>query len=81
LRAAGGATDLRAAGGATDLRAAGGATDLRAAAEDRMELGARSEARPNGAPRRGLGGASGFARDFIERLAIAWCIRMIADAP
>src|SRR6478736_2693063 len=65
-----GATDLREAGG-TDSRAAG-ATDLRAGAAGRMDFGARSEARPN---------CVVFARDFIDRLPITWCIRIIADAP
>jgi hypothetical protein len=83
---AGGGSDLRALGGidllalgGIDLLALGGidlpafgGMDLRVGAGGLMDLGARSAARA---------GSTIFARDFIERLPIAWCIRMIADAP
>jgi hypothetical protein len=46
--------------------------DLRVGAGGLMDFDARSALRA---------GSTVFARDFIERVPIAWCIRMMADAP
>jgi hypothetical protein len=65
-----GGIDLPAFGG-KDFPAFGG-MDLREGAGGLMDFDARSALRT---------GSTVFARDFIERLPIAWCIRMMADAP